>query len=66
MRDPAQQGRDEKYRSGNGSSQAERAKHETHDGARGPVAGPVANMYRFTGNVIHELEGTADNARLTT
>lgn len=21
-------------------------------------------MYRFTGNVIHELEGTADNARL--
>ena len=50
---------------GNGSSRAKRAKHETHDGARGPVARPVANTYRFTANVTHELDGTADNTRLT-
>jgi len=50
---------------GNASRKAKRAKHETHDGARGPVARPVANRYRFTGNVTHELDGTADNTRLT-
>jgi len=55
---------DEQYR-GNASRKAKRAKHETHDGARGPVARPVANRYRFTGNVTHELDGTADNTRLT-
>jgi hypothetical protein len=50
---------------GNGSSRAKRAKHETHDEARGPVPGAAVNMYRFTGNVSHELDGTAENARLT-
>ena len=34
------------------------------DGTR--VETDELNMYRIAGNVIHELEGTADNARLTT